>query len=137
MTITPKLGVAALVGGKSVQGQLSCQDPPEPPLQSTEQAASEELCRPRQKWGWPGVHLASGAHFLGNLFSWMTRSFGTNFFRVPIKSKPGTSLWVQWLRIQLPMQGISIPSLVLEDNMCSRATPPTAPEAHVPRARAP
>ena len=137
MTTTPKLGVTALVGGKSVLGQLSCQDPPELPLQRTEHVVSEELCHHRQKWGWPGVHLASGAHFLGNLFSWMTRSFGTNFFQVPIKRKPGTSLGVQWLRIQLPTQGISIPSLVLEDNMCSRATPPTAPEAHVPRARAP
>ena len=41
-----------------------------------------------------------------------------------IKTHPGTSLVVQWLRICLPMQGTRVRALVQEDPTCRGATKP-------------
>ena len=41
-----------------------------------------------------------------------------------VRSRSGTSLVVQWLRIQLPIQGTQVRSLVREDPTCHGATRP-------------
>ena len=43
---------------------------------------------------------------------------------VMIKTKVGTSLMAQWLRICLPMRGTRVRSLVWEDPTCHGATKP-------------
>ena len=46
----------------------------------------------------------------------------------------GTSLVVQWLRSQLPMQGTWVPSLVQDDPTCHGATKPVGHKwSHMPR----
>ena len=40
------------------------------------------------------------------------------------KTKSGTSLVAQWLRIHLPMQGTRVRAPVREDPTCRRATKP-------------
>ena len=41
-----------------------------------------------------------------------------------LRSSPGISLVVQWLRIRLPLQGIQVLSLVRQDPACLRPTKP-------------
>ena len=60
------------------------------------------------------------------------------------KNIPGTSLVAQWVRIRLPVQGIRVRSLVLEDPTCRAEQLSPAPQllslrsrAHPPRAGAP
>ena len=43
-----------------------------------------------------------------------------------IKTRPGASLVVQWLRVCLPMQGTRVRALVWEDPTCHGATGPVS-----------
>ena len=53
---------------------------------------------------------------LANIF------FQSDFLKCLSKSRRGTSLVAQWLRICLPVQGTRVQSLVREDPTCSGAT---------------